>query len=88
MRKDWEKFHLEMYKRLKSFIKTIDKNVDIDLIDEIEEWMEDVFINEGTEEIPKIYSVKNDDDWEEIEYELNNLYDIFDQQKMVWVKWL
>lgn len=68
-----------LHKRINAFLLEI-KEEDKDLKEQIVDWMQDVFINEdGT-----IYCVKNDDDWEEIDYELNSLYDIGDQKKMIW----
>lgn len=69
----------ELHKRITAFLPTI-KLEDKDLKEEIEKWMEDVFIDEnGT-----IFCVKNDDDWVELEFELDSLYDLGDQKKMIW----
>ncbi len=83
--KEWESTFIELKKMIDKLVKTIKRTDprDIDLVEQIEEWTEDLWVEDKDEKIGFVI-IKNDDDWEELEYELNNLYDIFDQQKMVW----
>ena len=79
----WEYYITRFYQIIQHLKKIIHKS-DQDLIDQIKEWEEDIFIveiNNGKEEI---FCVKNDNDFGEMEFELNSLYDLGDYKKMIW----
>lgn len=69
--------------RIIKVIKETDPR-DIDLAEELERWTEDMWFNDA-DEINGFGIIKNDDDWEELEFELNSLYDIADYNKMIWI---
>ncbi len=79
---DFKGYIFELYNKIQSLKKKINKS-DSDLKEEIEKWEGDMWFEDSTEE-NGIGIIKNDDDWEEIEFELNTLYDIGDCNKMIW----
>lgn len=70
----------ELFKKIQELKSMIIKE-DNDLKEQIEDWEEDIWFDEGNKGISII---KNDNDWEEVDYELNTLYDIGDYKKMIW----
>lgn len=76
---DWNTCIIQLYEQIQELKKQILPE-DNDLLEEIESWENDVFVVDGT----KISSLHDEDDVDEFDYELSNLYDIGDYKKMIW----
>lgn len=82
---NWEEAFIELYNMIQSLKKKLVAKKDNTFLEYIEDWESDMWVEDSSEKIG-FGIIKNDDDWEELEYELNNLYDLFDLEKYVWCK--
>ena len=80
---DWEETFKQLFKLIQDLKSKINVDEDKSYLEQLENWENDMWVVDSNEELG-FAIIKNDDDWDELEYELNNLYDLFDFDKMVW----
>lgn len=83
--KNWINTFKELYNMIQLLKKELESNNETTYLEYLNNWEEDVWV-EDKNEPNGICIIKNFDDWKELEFELNNLYDLFDIEKYVWCR--